>query len=211
LENRPAENLSLLFSSEHERGLKMKTDRRSFVAAGSALVLSPLLLSQNVKAQADDPQNTVFLDTKDGRVTIRLRPDLAPKHVAQIKTLVSQGFYDGIVFHRVIDGFMAQTGDPTGTGMGGSKLPNIPAEFNQAPFRRGTLGMARANDPNSANSQFFICFAEAAFLNGNYTVFGEVVSGMEVVDKIKKGAANANGQVQNPDKIIKMQLASQAK
>ena len=189
----------------------MKTDRRSFVAAGSALVLSPLLLSQNVKAQADDPQNTVFLDTKDGRVTIRLRPDLAPKHVAQIKTLVSQGFYDGIVFHRVIDGFMAQTGDPTGTGMGGSKLPNIPAEFNQAPFRRGTLGMARANDPNSANSQFFICFAEAAFLNGNYTVFGEVVSGMEVVDKIKKGAANANGQVQNPDKIIKMQLASQAK
>jgi peptidylprolyl isomerase len=189
----------------------MKTDRRSFVAAGAAVVVSPLLSATDVLAQANDPENTIYLDTKDGRVTIRLRPDLAPKHVAQIKTLVSQGFYDGIVFHRVIDGFMAQTGDPTGTGMGGSKLPNLPAEFSQTPFRRGTLGMARAQDPNSANSQFFICFAEAAFLNANYTVFGEVVSGMEIVDKIKKGASDRNGMVQGPDKIVKMQMAAQAK
>ncbi len=155
-----------------------------------------------------DPDNTVYLDLKDGRVTIRLRPDLAPKHVAQIKQLVKRGFYDGIVFHRVIAGFMAQTGDPTGTGTGGSNLPNIPAEFSVEPFRRGTLGMARASDPNSANSQFFIMFGDGSFLNGQYTVFGEVVSGMDAVDKIKKGDSNANGKVTNPDKIIRMQLAS---
>jgi peptidylprolyl isomerase len=158
-----------------------------------------------------DPQNTVYLDTKDGRVVIRLRPDLAPKHVAQVKTLVKRGFYDGIVFHRVIEGFMAQTGDPTGTGTGRSDLPNIPAEFTDTPFQRGTLGMARSAEPNSANSQFFICFAEAPFLNGKYTVFGEVVSGMDVVDKIKKGDQSKNGQVTNPDKIVKMRLAADAK
>jgi len=157
-------------------------------------------------AQAPDPANTVYLDTKDGRVIIQLRPDLAPKHVAQIKALVKRGFYNGIVFHRVIDGFMAQTGDPTGTGMGGSDLPNLPAEFTPQPFNRGTLGMARSNDPNSANSQFFICFGPAAFLNGKYTVFGEVVSGMEFVDKIKRGEP-----VKNPDKIIKMQMMEDAK
>jgi len=157
-------------------------------------------------AQAPDPANTVYLDTKDGRVIIQLRPDLAPKHVAQIKGLVKRGFYNGIVFHRVIDGFMAQTGDPTGTGMGGSDLPNLPAEFTPQPFNRGTLGMARSNDPNSANSQFFICFGPAAFLNGKYTVFGEVVSGMEFVDKIKRGEP-----VKNPDKIIKMQMMEDAK
>lgn len=157
-------------------------------------------------AQAPDPANTVYLDTKDGRVIIQLRPDLAPKHVAQIKELVKRGFYNGIVFHRVIDGFMAQTGDPTGTGMGGSDLPNLPAEFTPQPFNRGTLGMARSNDPNSANSQFFICFGPAAFLNGKYTVFGEVVSGMEFVDKIKRGEP-----VKNPDKIIKMQMMEDAK
>jgi len=158
------------------------------------------------QAQAPDPANTVYLDTKDGRVVIQLRPDLAPKHVAQIKTLIKRGFYNGIVFHRVIDGFMAQTGDPTGTGMGGSDLPNLPAEFTPQPFNRGTLGMARSNDPNSANSQFFICFGPAAFLNGKYTVFGEVVSGMEFVDKIKRGEP-----VKNPDKIIKMQMMEDAK
>jgi peptidylprolyl isomerase len=157
-----------------------------------------------------DPQNTLYLDTKDGRIVIRLRPELAPKHVAQIKTLVKRGFYDGIVFHRVIDGFMAQTGDPTGTGTGRSDLPNIPAEFTDTPFRRGTLGMARSQEPNSANSQFFICFAEAPFLNGQYTVFGEVVSGMDVVDKIKKGDKANNGQVTKPDKITKMRLAADA-
>ncbi len=158
-----------------------------------------------------DPQNTVYLDTKDGRITIRLRPDLAPKHVEQIKTLTKQGFYDGIVFHRVIPGFMAQTGDPTGTGTGGSKLPNIPAEFTQTPFKRGSVGMARSSSPNSANSQFFLCYEGCGSLTGQYTLFGEVVSGMDVVDKIKKGSAADNGQVANPDKIVKMQLASDAK
>jgi peptidylprolyl isomerase len=158
-----------------------------------------------------DPENTVYLQTKDGRVTIRLRPDLAPKHVAQIKTLTKEGFYDGIVFHRVIPGFMAQTGDPTGTGTGGSKLPNIPAEFTQEPFKRGSVGMARSQSPNSANSQFFICYEGCGGLTGQYTLFGEVVSGMEVVDKIKKGTSANNGQVSNPDKIVKMQLAADAR
>ena len=161
-------------------------------------------------AQAD-PQNTIYLQTKDGRVTIRLRPDLAPKHVEQIRTLTKRGFYDGIVFHRVIPGFMAQTGDPTGTGTGGSDLPNIPAEFTQEPFKRGSVGMARSSSPNSANSQFFICYEGCAPLTGQYTLFGEVVSGMDVVDKIKKGASANNGAVSNPDKIVKMQLASDAK
>ena len=135
-------------------------------------------------------------------------PAFAPKHVAQIKALVKEGFYNGIVFHRVIPGFMAQTGDPKGTGEGGSKLPNLPAEFSGAPFKRGTLGMARTNDPDSANSQFFICLDDASFLNGKYTVFGEVTSGMEVVDKIKAGSKANNGSVSNPDKIIKMSLGN---
>lgn len=162
-------------------------------------------------AAAQDKENLVYLDTKDGRVTIRLRPDLAPKHVAQVKALIKKGFYDGIVFHRVIDGFMAQTGDPTGTGMGGSDMPNIPAEFSNAPFRRGVVGMARSQNPNSANSQFFITLADARFLDKNYTVFGEVVSGMDVVDKIKKGSKAENGAVKNPDKILRMRMASDVK
>ena len=157
-----------------------------------------------------DLENTIYLDTKDGRITILLRPDLAPKHVVQIETLTKRGFYNGIVFHRVIDGFMAQTGDPTGTGMGKSDLPNIPAEFSSEPFKRGTVGMARSQDPNSANSQFFICFADASFLNGKYTVVGQVISGMDVVDKIKKGAREDNGSVTDPDKILKMQMATDA-
>ncbi len=176
----------------------MTIDRRSLV-----LGLPVAALAGEALAQAQpDKKNTLYLDLKDGRVTIQLRPDLAPKHVEQIKTLTKQGFYDGIVFHRVIEGFMAQTGDPTGTGMGGSKLGNIPAEFSSAPFKRGTLGMARSSQPNSANSQFFICFREASFLNGQYTVFGEVISGMDLVDKIKRGEPPSN-----PDKIIKMSLA----
>jgi len=156
---------------------------------------------------AQDQTNLVYIFTKNGQITILLRPDLAPNNVARVKFLVEEGFYDLLSFHRVISGFMAQTGDPTGTGMGGSKLPNLPAEFSQTPFRRGTLGMARAKDPNSANSQFFICLNDAPFLIGNYTVIGEVISGMEIVDKIKKSAADQNGMVQNPDKIVKMQLA----
>ena len=144
-------------------------------------------------------------------MTIKLRPDLAPKHVAQIKALVKRKFYDGLTFHRVIAGFMAQTGDPKGDGTGGSDLPNIPAEFSSAPFKRGTVGMARASDPDSANSQFFICFADASFLNDKYTVLGEVVSGMDVVDKIKKGNQDDNGAVTAPDKIVRMRLASDPK
>ncbi|QPC41651.1 peptidylprolyl isomerase [Kaustia mangrovi] len=150
------------------------------------------------------------MDLKDGRVVIRLRPDLAPKHVERIKTLTREGFYDGLKFHRVIDGFMAQTGDPTGTGGGGSDYPDLPAEFSSEPFTRGTVGMARTPDPNSANSQFFICFDDAEFLNGQYTVFGEVVDGMDYVDQIKKGAGQS-GSVSDPDTIVKMQVAADAK
>jgi peptidylprolyl isomerase len=172
-----------------------------------------LLAVAPVAAQtgAADPANTVYLQTKDGRIVIRLRPDLAPKHVEQIKALTRRGFYDGIVFHRVIPGFMAQTGDPTGTGSGGSDLPDIPAEFSQEPFRRGSIGMARSQSPNSANSQFFICYEGCGPLTGQYTLFGEVVSGMEVADRIKKGSVANNGAVTNPDKILRMQLAGDAR
>jgi len=141
---------------------------------------------------------TMVLELKDGPVTIELRPDLAPQHVERLKTLANEGFYNGVVFHRVIDGFMAQTGDPTGTGMGGSKLPDVPAEFTkQAGFKRGTVGMARSADPNSANSQFFITFADSPWLDGQYTIVGEVTGGMDAVDKIKRGEPPAD-----PDKII---------
>ncbi|NBO19584.1 MAG: peptidylprolyl isomerase [Proteobacteria bacterium] len=160
--------------------------------------------------QAADAENTLYLDLKDGRVVIEMRPDLAPKHVKRIKELVRQGFYDGVVFHRVIEGFMAQTGDPTGTGTGGSGQ-KLKAEFSREPHTRGTVSMARAADVNSADSQFFICFGQADYLDGQYTVWGKVTQGMEFVDKIKKGNKFNNGQVDNPDKIIKMQLASDAK
>ena len=149
-----------------------------------------------------EAQGTLTLETTKGKVEIKLRPDLAPKHVERIKQLASEGFYDGIAFHRVIDGFMAQTGDPTGTGTGKSKLPNIPAEFSKEKFSRGTVGMARGPDENSANSQFFICFAPARYLEEQYTVWGEVVSGMEFIDKIKRGEPPSN-----PDKIIKLRVA----
>jgi peptidylprolyl isomerase len=184
----------------------MKFSRRDALALSIAV-----LAASNAAAQDADPQNTLVLETKNGKIVIKLRPDLAPKHVAQIKALVARKFYDGLVFHRVIAGFMAQTGDPKGTGEGGSDLPDIPAEFTQTPFKRGTLGMARANDPNSANSQFFICLADAPFLNGKYTVFGEVTSGMDVVDKIKKGDEANNGAVTNPDKMLKLRLAAAPK
>ena len=157
-------------------------------------------------AQNDPLENVLLLDLKDGRVTIVLRPDLAPKHVERVKQLTREGFYDGIVFHRVIPGFMAQTGDPTGTGTGGSNYPDLPAEFtNAASFERGTVGAARASDPNSANSQFFIDFAPAPFLDGQYTIWGQVVDGMEAVDKIAPGEPPPN-----PDKIVKMQVAADA-
>ncbi len=161
-------------------------------------------------ARAASLDNTVYLDLKDGRVVIELRPDLAPKHVERVKKLIREGFYNGLTFHRVIPGFMAQTGDPKGDGTGGSKYPNVRAEFTNTPFKRGTIGAARAGDPNSANSQFFICFEDASHLNGQYTVWGQVVEGMQFVDRIKKGQG-PNGEVVDPDKIIKMQLASDAR
>lgn len=161
----------------------------------------------------------MILTLKNGEVTIALRPDLAPKHVEQVKALVAEGAYDNVAFHRVIDGFMAQTGDvqygdvedgfdARRVGTGGSDKPNLPAEFSEAAFTRGTVGMARSQDPNSANSQFFIMFAPAEHLNGQYTVIGEVESGMELVDAIKKGDAAQNGMVQNPDKILSARMAS---
>lgn len=154
---------------------------------------------------AMDKENTIYLDLKDGRVVIELLPEVAPNHVKRIKELTRKGFYDGIKFHRVIPGFMAQTGDPTGTGMGGSGK-KLKAEFNSTPHVRGTVSMARAMDVNSADSQFFICFADARFLDNQYTVWGKVVEGMEFVDKIQKGEPP-----KNPDKIIKMQVAADVK
>ena len=176
--------------------------------AALALALIPATIAL---AAGEDADNTVVMTLKNGKVVIRLRPDWAPKHVEQIKTLVKRGFYDGIVFHRVIPGFMAQTGDPTGTGSGRSDLPNLGAEFNDTHFKRGVVGMARANDPNSANSQFFIVTKDSGFLDGQYTAFGEVVSGMDVVDKIKAGTQANNGMVTNPDKIVSMKMAQAAK
>jgi len=155
---------------------------------------------------ANAASDKLILQLQDGTVEIKLRPDLAPKHVERITKLANEGFYDGIVFHRVIDGFMAQSGDPTGTGTGGSDLPDLDQEFSSHPFDRGVIGMARTQNPNSANSQFFIMFNEGHFLNNQYTVWGEVTSGMEFVDKIKKGAGQS-GIVQGPDKIIKMRTA----
>jgi peptidylprolyl isomerase len=148
-------------------------------------------------------ENILMLETTQGAVKIEMRPDLAPKHVERIKQLVNEGFYDGIVFHRVIEGFMAQTGCPYGTGTGGSNYPNLPAEFNSEPHVRGTASMARAQSPNSANSQFFICFDDARFLARQYTVWGKVIEGMENVDNIKRGEP-----VQDPDKIVKATLGA---
>jgi peptidylprolyl isomerase len=158
-------------------------------------------------AKGADLENTIIMELTHGRVVIEMRPDLAPKHVARIKELVRQGFYDGTPFHRVIEGFMAQGGDPTGTGTGGSGQ-NLPAEFSKEKHVRGTVSMARAQDPNSADSQFFICFADAPFLDGQYTIWGKVTEGMEAVDKIKRGAGQS-GMVKNPDKIVSMKLASE--
>ena len=155
-------------------------------------------------ADQNDPENTIILETTKGTAVISLRPDLAPNHVARIKELAREGFYDGVVFHRVIDGFMAQTGDPTGTGRGGSGR-NLHAEFNKEPHVRGTCSMARAQSPNSADSQFFICFDDAQFLDGQYTVWGAVVDGMDNIDQIERGEP-----VQNPDKIVSMKVAADA-
>src|SRR5215469_17098919 len=154
---------------------------------------------------ADDAENTLLLKLDTGDVTIKLRPDLAPSHVARIKELAKEGFYDGIVFHRVIDGFMAQGGDPTGTGSGGSKKPNLKAEFTSAPHRRGVCSMARTSSPHSANSQFFICFDDAPHLDGGYTVWGEVTDGMEHVDALPRGEPPSK-----PGKIVSMRVMADA-
>jgi peptidylprolyl isomerase len=186
----------------------------------SFLVVLAGLVTASVSAYAADPENTMVISLKNGDVIIALRPDLAPKHVAQIKKLVREGAYDNVAFHRVINGFMAQTGDvkfgnmkkgfsPEAVGTGGSDLPDLPAEFSQSEhFKRGTLGMARSQDPNSANSQFFIMFAPAPNLDGQYTIVGNVVSGMELVDKIKKGDEADNGTVADPDRMVKVRIAA---
>ena len=170
------------------------------------VVLILMMADKNVVAT--DLENTLLMDLKDGQVVIEMLPDFAPKHVERIKELVRQKFYDGVVFHRVIEGFMAQGGDPTGTGTGGSGQ-NLDAEFSDAQHVRGTLSMARSQNPNSADSQFFICFAEAPHLNGQYTVWGRVVDGMEFVDQIKRGSGSG-GIVSDPDKIIKLRVAGDA-
>ena len=194
----------------------MQLSRRALFATaliGAVALTAPVL--------AADPDNTMIITLKDGEVTIALRPDLAPKHVVQIKKLIRSGAYDHVAFHRVIAGFMAQTGDVQYgnvkkgynaelVGTGGSDLPDLPAEFSKAPYVRGTVGMARAQDPNSANSQFFIMFAPAPSLEGDYTVVGNVESGMEFVDRIKKGDPAQNGAVDKPDSMIKVRIASDA-
>src|SRR5580704_16923320 len=176
----------------------------------AALAGAAPALAQTLPAGVD-PQNTILIDTKYGRIVIKLRPDLAPKHAERLKTLARDKFYDNVPFHRVIDGFMAQTGDgQNGDGTGGSKYPNLPAEFTNTPFVRGVVGMARTQDPNSANSQFFIMFGDGSFLNGKYTVVGQVAAGMEVVDKLKKGEGQS-GAVADPDRMLKVQVAADAK
>lgn len=162
------------------------------------------------QAKATDPANTLILELKSGKVTIQLRPDLAPQHVERVKLLAKEGFYDGLKFHRVIDGFMAQTGDPKGDGTGGSKYGTLPAEFTPTAFERGVIGAARTNNPNSANSQFFITLAHSPHLNGQYTVWGRVVDGMMAVDAVKKGAPGS-GAVTNPDIIVKAYILADAK
>ncbi len=162
-----------------------------------------LTTTANSLSEAAEPENLLVIELASGKVVIEMMPDLAPQHVQRIRELASEGFYDGVIFHRVIPGFMAQTGDPTGTGRGGSNKPNLPAEFSQESFKRGTVGMARAASPNSANSQFFICFAAAPHLNGQYTVWGQVIEGMELVDKIAAGEPP-----RNPDKIIRARIQS---
>ena len=166
--------------------------------------------AMNNSVLAADPENTLMLELKDGMVVIEMRPDLAPKHVNRIKELVRQRFYDGLTFHRVIGGFMAQGGDPNGNGTGGSGQ-NIPAEFSKEPHVRGTLSMARSSNPNSADSQFFIVFARSSFLDGQYSVWGKVIEGMEFVGKIKRGDKANNGAVEDPDKIISMRVAADIK
>jgi peptidylprolyl isomerase len=187
-------------------------DRRALLASLAAAVPVATLIGPAMsEAASPDLENTIYLDLKDGRVVIQLLPEIAPKHVERVKLLARKGFYDGTPFHRVIEGFMAQGGDPTGTGTGGSDLGPLPAEFTRSRrFLRGTVGAARTGDPNSANSQFFIMFAPAPNLDGQYTIWGQVISGMEFVDRIKRGSGGS-GMVQGPDRIIHMRVAADVK
>tara|TARA_B100000927_G_C16244447_1_gene380853 strand:- start:8 stop:607 length:600 start_codon:yes stop_codon:yes gene_type:complete len=181
------------------------------------LLMLPLAMTE---AKPTNPENTLTIELKDGNVVIELYPDVAPKHVERIKKLASQGKYDGVVFHRVIDGFMAQTGDVEfgnkkdfnsgRVGTGGSDLPDLKEEFNDKKHVRGTCSMARSSSPNSANSQFFICFEEASFLDGQYTVWGQVIEGMDHVDKIKKGSSSNNGSVSDPDHMVKLSVGEKS-
>jgi len=183
------------------------------LAVLTALVLAAPALAQSLPAGLDK-QNAIVIDTTKGRIVIKLRTDLAPQHAERIKQLAREGFYNNVPFHRVMDGFMAQTGDGQNfNGTGGSKYPNLKQEFSNVPFKRGTVGMARRGDSvDSANSQFFICFDEASFLNKQYTVIGEVVAGMDVVDKLKKAPpGSSSGSVTDPDKMVKVQVASDIK
>jgi peptidylprolyl isomerase len=189
------------------------TRRRAMIATLAIATLSmETTMSPTADAQTTlDPENTLYMELKSGRVVIEMFPDIAPKHVARVKELTREGFYDGTPFHRVIEGFMAQGGDPTGTGTGGSKLPDLPAEFtNKRHFLRGTVGAARTANPDSANSQFFIMFAPSPHLDGQYTIWGQVVQGMDLVDQIKRGSGSG-GTVQNPDRIVKMQVMADVK
>jgi peptidylprolyl isomerase len=170
------------------------------------ILFNMTISTESMSAEQKNLENILYIDLKYGRIEVELFSHIAPKHVERIKTLARRGFYDGIVFHRVISGFMAQTGDPTGTGAGGSNLPDLRAEFSDEPHIRGAVSMARASDPNSANSQFFIVTSDSRFLDGQYTLFGRVVSGMDIVDKIKKGEGR-DGKVINPDKMTKVRVA----
>ncbi len=182
----------------------MKLNIKFFKIITLLLTLNlPFFMTNSQAQESKKPDNLLNIDLKYGRVVVQLLPDVAPNHVKRIKTLANKGFYDNIKFHRVIKGFMAQTGDPTGTGMGGSDLPDLRAEFSDEPHTRGAVSMARSNNPNSANSQFFIVTDDSRFLDNQYTVFGRVIEGMEFVDKIKKGDGS-NGEVKNPDVMIKV-------
>jgi peptidylprolyl isomerase len=186
---------------------------RIFALVAALFIAAPALAQAQSLPAGLDKANAIVIDTSKGRIVIKLRPDIAPQHAERIKLLAREGYYNNVPFHRVMEGFMAQTGDGKNfNGTGGSKYPNVPAEFSSAPFTRGVVGMARAGDPNSANSQFFIMFAEGSSLNGKYTVVGDVVSGMDVVDRLKKAPpGSAGGAVTDPDKMVKVQVASDIK
>jgi len=187
--------------------------RRTLIASAGAIatLTTGTIMSEDAEAQGGSPEDTIWLDIKQGRVVIQLFPDLAPRHVERIKLLAREKFYDNTPFHRVIEGFMAQGGDPTGTGTGGSKLPDLKAEFTtKRHFLRGTCGMARTSNPDSANSQWFIMFAPATHLDGQYTIWGQVVQGMEFVDQIKRGSGGG-GQVSDPERILHFRVAADVK